>query len=235
MMAELKGKDRAAYVQKMFARIAPHYDLMNRLMTFGQDRRWRRWVIQKAKLPQTGGKLLDLGTGTGDLAMETCQQNPTTLPIAADFTMEMMLAGRKRPGAGNIRWTVADALSLPFPENTFDAVISGFLLRNVVDLPQALREQYRLIKPGGRIVSLDTTRPKKTPLTPLVRFYMHKIIPFLGRMVSGHREAYVYLPNTSEKFVSAEQLTTAFIDAGFGTVGFERVNFGTIAIHWGEK
>jgi demethylmenaquinone methyltransferase/2-methoxy-6-polyprenyl-1,4-benzoquinol methylase len=234
-MAELKGNDRARYVQGMFAQIANRYDLMNRLMTFGQDRRWRKKAIERAKLPTKGGILLDLGAGTGDLGMEAYQRVPRTLAMAVDFTIEMMLAGRKRPGTEMLRWTAADALRLPFRDETFAAVVSGFLLRNVIDLPQALQEQYRVIKPGGRIVSLDTTHPKKNLLSPMVRFYMNKVIPFLGQHISGQREAYVYLPNSSERFVSAEQLAIDFIQAGFGAVGFELLNFGTIAIHWGEK
>jgi demethylmenaquinone methyltransferase/2-methoxy-6-polyprenyl-1,4-benzoquinol methylase len=167
--------------------------------------------------------------------MEARRQNRAILAVAADFTIEMMLAGQKRAGSETLHWAAADALHLPFPENTFDAVVSGFLLRNVVDLPQALREQYRLIKPGGRMVALDTTRPTKNLLTPFVRFYMRRVIPMLGQLVSRQREAYVYLPDTSEKFVSAERLAVMFMEAGFSSVGFERLNFGTIAIHWGEK
>jgi demethylmenaquinone methyltransferase/2-methoxy-6-polyprenyl-1,4-benzoquinol methylase len=234
-MAHLSGTTRAQYVQAMFTRIASHYDLMNRLMTFGRDTYWRREVIKIAHLPPTGSFLLDLGGGTGDLGLEAFQGNPTTIPIEADFTIEMMRVGRERPGTQALRWSAADALNLPFPDDTFDAVVSGFLLRNVVDLSQTLREQYRVTRSGGRIVALDTTRPLKNPLTPFVHFYMHTVIPILGRLISGQEEAYVYLPNSSEGFLSAEELVAQMNVAGFGDIGFQRMNFGTIAIHWGVK
>ena len=234
-MTHLNGEARARYVQEMFSRIAPHYDLMNRLMAFGQDRRWRKRVIEKANLPPTGGLLLDLGAGTGDLGLEVSRNLPGTTSIEADFTIEMMLVGRCRPGTKILQWSVADALSLPFPDNAFDAVVSGFLLRNVQNLPSSLKEQYRVIKPGGRIVSLDTTRPPENLFSPLMRFYMHKIIPALGQIVSGQKDAYLYLSDSSENFISAELLTTNMVSAGFESIGFDRINFGTIAIHWGEK
>lgn len=235
LMAHLSGNDRARFVREMFTRIAPRYDVMNRLMTFGQDRRWRRYVIAKAKLPPSGGLLLDLGAGTGDLALDAYHRNPTTIPIAADFTFEMILTGRKRSKTQRFPWLLADAHSLPFPGETFEAIVSGFLLRNVIDLSRVLREQYRLIKPGGRIVTLDTTYPKDDKLHPFVRFYSHKIIPLLGQWISGQRDAYVYLPNSTDRFLSAEQLATSMVSVGFRNVGFDRINFGSIAIHWGEK
>jgi len=244
-MAHLTGTERAAYVQGMFSRIAVRYDFMNRLMTFGQDRRWRREVIRRAALPPKGGLLLDLGGGTGDLGFEALQQNPATTPIEADFTLEMLRVGKRRgetlgsPKAvtrpAPTCWSAADALNLPFPDYTFDAVVSGFLLRNVVDLPRALREHFRVLKPGGRIVALDTTRPNKNLLTPLVRFHMHIMIPFLGRLISGQDDAYVYLPDSSEGFLSAEELATQVTTVGFKEVAFQRLNFGTIAIHTGTK
>lgn len=236
-MTHLTGHERAQYVQNMFSRIAPQYDLMNRLMTFGQDRHWRREVIRKANLPPQGSLLLDLGGGTGDLGFEALRQNPATRPIEADFTLEMLRVGQQRAPTPPppISWSAADALSLPFPAATFDAVVSGFLMRNVSDLPRTLREQRRVLKPGGRIVILDTTRPRKSLLTPLVRLHMHTIIPRLGRLIAGQSEAYAYLPDSSEAFLSAEELAAQMLVAGFEGVAFRRLNFGTIAIHWGKK
>jgi len=232
-MANLSGGERAHYVQGMFARIAHRYDLMNRLMTAGRDGSWRQQVIERADLPQEG-RLLDLGAGTGDLARQALRQVPGCLPVAADFTLEMMLAGKKRPAA-KLDWAAADALCLPFPDECFDAVVSGFLLRNVSDLPQALSEQRRVLKPGGRIATLDTTRPERSLLSPLIRFHLHTLIPALGRLVAGDGEAYTYLPDSTEGFLSAEELQGHLSQAGFGEVGFHRLMFGTIAIHWGVK
>ncbi len=217
----------------MFARIAPRYDLLNRLMTAGQDRAWRRQVIQLARLPE-GGRLLDLGAGTGDLAGEALHQYPSSRPLAAEFTLPMLTAGRPRYG-DRLDWCTADALRLPFPDESFDAVVSGFLLRNVVDLPVALCEQQRVLKPGGRLVALDTTRPPRSLLSPLIHFYMHTIIPFLGKMISGQADAYRYLPETSERFLPAETLQVQIAAAGFRQVEFRRLMFGTVAIHWARK
>ncbi len=217
----------------MFERIAPRYDLLNRLMTAGQDRTWRRQVIRLCGLPE-GGRLLDLGAGTGDLSGEALRQHPASRPLAADFTPGMLRVGQVRY-AGRLDWCAADALHLPFPNQSFDAVVSGFLLRNVVDLPQALAEQQRVLKPGGRLVALDTTRPPRSLLTPLIRFHMHTIIPFLGRIISGQADAYRYLPETSEGFLAAEELQQQIAAAGFRQVAFRRLMFGTVAIHWARK
>ena len=235
-MTHLSGNERAQYVQGMFARIAADYDLMNRLMTFGQDRQWRREVIRKASLSPGRNRVLDLGGGTGDLGFEALRQHPATLPVEADFTLEMLRVGQQRADRQlPISWSSADALNLPFPNATFDAVVSGFLMRNVIDVPQALSEQRRVLKPGGRIVILDTTRPRHNLLTPLVRFHMHTVIPLLGRLISGQGDAYEYLPDSSEAFLSAEELAARMVAAGFDQVAFRRLNFGTIAIHWGVK
>ena len=217
----------------MFERIAPRYDLLNRLMTAGQDRAWRRQVIRLAGLPEDG-RLLDLGAGTGDLSGEALRQHPSSRPLAADFTPGMLRVGQPRYG-DRLDWCAADALRLPFPNASFDAVVSGFLLRNVVDLPQALAEQQRVLKPGGRLVALDTTRPPRSLLTPLIRFHMHTIIPFLGRIISGQADAYHYLPETSEGFLAAEELQARIAAAGFRQVEFRRLMFGAVAIHWARK
>jgi demethylmenaquinone methyltransferase/2-methoxy-6-polyprenyl-1,4-benzoquinol methylase len=167
--------------------------------------------------------------------MEAYRSNPSTILVEADFTLEMMRVGKDRIGAGVLQWSAADAHSLPYPDGLFDAVVSGFLLRNVVDLPRSLDEQRRVLKPGGCMVALDTTRPPKSWTAPLVRFYMHAVIPLLGRLISGERDAYVYLPVSSESFLSAEELVSQMAVAGFEDIGFQRLNFGTIAIHWGFR
>jgi demethylmenaquinone methyltransferase / 2-methoxy-6-polyprenyl-1,4-benzoquinol methylase len=226
-------EERARYVQSLFEQIAPRYDLMNRLMTGGQDVFWRKLVIRHAHIPP-GGRLLDLGAGTGDLCREALRQQPTCRPLAADFTLGMMRAGQRLGGAA-LDWAGADALHLPFPDESFDALVSGFLLRNVTSLDHALREQMRVLRPGGHMVALDTTRPRRTLLSPLIRFHMHTIIPFVGGLLTGSRDAYTYLPDSSERFLLAEDLQARMTAVGFRQVGFKRLNFGTIAIHWGTK
>ncbi len=230
-MTNLSGQERAQYVQSMFTRIAHRYDLMNRLMTGGQDIRWRKTVIQLAEL-EPNASLLDLGAGTGDLAREALTQQPHARVTAADFTLEMMRVGQRN---GSLSWSAADALNLPFKDRTFDAVVSGFLMRNVTDVQRALKEQHRLLKPRGRIVILDTTRPKKYILSPLIWFHMHVVIPFLGGLLSGFRDAYNYLPDSTEGFLTAEELAVRMAAVGFKNINFKRLMFGTIAIHSGEK
>lgn len=230
-MTQLTGQERAQYVQSMFTKIAHRYDLMNRLMTGGQDVRWRKEVIKLAGM-RPHASLLDLGTGTGDIAREALTQFPKAQVTAADFTLEMMRVGKKN---GHLNFSSADALNLPFKDKTFDAIVSGFLMRNVTDVQQALKEQHRALKPGGRIVILDTTRPKKNLLSPFIKFHMHVIIPIVGGMLSGMRDAYKYLPDTTENFLTAEELSVRMLAVGFKKVNFKRLMFGTIAMHWGEK
>ncbi len=233
-MSHLTGADRARYVQRMFGRIAGRYDVMNRLMTGGQDVRWRRQVIDLARLP-AGGRLLDLGTGTGDLAFEALHRDPTLRPVGGDFTLEMMRVGRRRPQGQAVRWAGIDALHLPFEAGRFDAVTSGYLMRNVVDVRQAWAEQYRVLKPGGRVVCLDTTPPPRNLLRPFIHFHLHVVIPTLGRLIAGASDAYTYLPDSTEGFLPAEALAQRLTEAGFKEVGFRRLMFGTMAIHWGTK
>jgi len=230
-MTQLTGAERAKYVQDMFTRIAKRYDLMNRLMTGGQDTRWRKRVIELARL-NNNTSLLDLGTGTGDLAREALSQFPRVRVTAADFTLEMMRVGQQ---TSPLNFSTADALRLPFVDSSFNAIVSGFLMRNVIDLQKALEEQYRVLKHGGRMVILDTTRPKKNILSPFIWFHMHFIIPVLGRLLTGSKDAYRYLPETTERFVTAEELATRMAIAGFQKIDFQRFMFDTIAIHWGEK
>ena len=233
-MAHLQGQERADYVQDMFARIAGRYDTMNRLMTFGQDLRWREYVIRQANLP-VGGRLLDIATGTGDIADEGRRQVPGLQAVGGDFTIEMMQAGKRIPGREIIQWAAADTLALPFADSTFDAVTSGFLMRNVIDVPGAFREQWRVTKPGGRVVVLESSPPKDNLLKPFIRFHLNTIIPTLGKIVTGASDAYRYLPDSTQAFQGPEQLADTMRAAGFADVSYRLFMFGTIGIHVGAK
>jgi demethylmenaquinone methyltransferase/2-methoxy-6-polyprenyl-1,4-benzoquinol methylase len=231
-MAQLTGTEKSRYVQGMFARIAHRYDLMNRLMTGGQDRAWRRLVLDWAALP-AGGRLLDLGAGTGDIAFEALQRVPGLRVCAADFTVAMMRVGQAKPRGREIAWAGADALCLPYPDGAFDAVTSGFLMRNVADVRRAFAEQRRVARPGGHVVCLDTTPPPRNWLRPFIEIHLHTVIPTLGRLLSGQRDAYTYLPDSTEGFLAAERLKAEMEAAGLRDVRFKRLMFNTIAVHVG--
>jgi len=231
---KLTGQERSAAVRDIFARIAPRYDLMNRVMTGGMDRQWRRFVIGKAAIPRHG-RMLDIATGTGDIAFEALARVEGVLAVGADFAPNMMLVGQQRPGGNRVRWAAADALNLPFADASFDAVTHGFLVRNVIDIRRAFAEQRRVLKPGGRVVCLDTTPPPANLLRPFLVFYLTQIIPLIGTILTGHRDAYTYLPNSTVGFKTPDALADIMREAGFKDVGYRRFMFNTIAVHWGTK
>lgn len=218
----------------MFGSIASRYDLLNRLMTGGQDIHWRRLVIARLD-PKPGKIYLDIGAGTGDLAFTILERSSEARVIAADFTLEMVQVGKNRHNGDRVSWVIADARDLPFKTEGFDGVVSGFLLRNVPDPNRALHEQARVAIVGGRVVSLDTTPPQHGILYPFIWIYLRFIIPAMGRWIAGNSEAYRYLPDSTIKFITAEKLAELFETNGLKPVNFVRKMFGTMAIHWAQK
>jgi demethylmenaquinone methyltransferase/2-methoxy-6-polyprenyl-1,4-benzoquinol methylase len=218
-------------VSALFSRIARRYDRMNHLMSIGQDLRWRRLAARRVSL-EADAIALDLGAGTGDLSLALLREVPSARVISADFN-PVMLAGAH--GKGLKKLVLADALRLPFEAAQFDALVSGFLVRNVSDLDRALVEMMRVLQPEGRLVVLDTTRPRRNILLPFIRFYLRVIIPLLGRMVTGDVEAYRYLPASTEGFLPAGELAQRLRKVGFVEVGYKLLMFGTAALHWGRK
>lgn len=233
-MTTLQGRERAAYVQTMFDRIAGRYNLMNRMMTAGQDVKWRRFVIQQAAL-RPGALLLDLATGTGDIAFEALRQMPGVRAVGGDFSLGMMIVGQREPLGERVLWNGADALNLPYGERTFDAVTAGYLMRNVIDIPRAFAEQMRVLRPGGRLVILDTSPPPANVLRPFIIAYLRYGIPLLGRLISGDSDAYSYLPESTQKFKTPQELAALMREAGFVNVAWKSFMFGTMAVHWGER
>jgi len=231
---QIAEKEHSQYVRSIFARIASRYDLLNRLMTLGQDRRWRTEAIRRLQVSPSS-RILDVGAGTGDIAIAIRHKHTDAFVVACDLTGEMIQVGRQRAGAEQVAWVIADAQHLPFAADAFAGVISGFLLRNVPSLEQALAEQYRVVAPGGKIAALDTTRPTRNVFYPIVQIQLRWIIPLLGKFIAGDSAAYHYLPESTRQFLSAEDLASRIRRAGFTAVGFTRRMFATIAIHWGEK
>jgi demethylmenaquinone methyltransferase/2-methoxy-6-polyprenyl-1,4-benzoquinol methylase len=233
-LSHLHGVERTRYVRRLFAQIAPRYDLLNRLMTGGQDLRWRQEAISHLEIP-AAGLILDAGAGTGDISLAIHKRRPHVRVVAFDLTPEMIALARHRQGSHAIHWLIADAHNLPFANGRFDGIISGYLLRNVGDLQQTLTEQLRALRCGGRMVALDTTPPGRSLFRPLIRIYLKWIIPILGRIFAGSSEAYTYLPDSTTQFLSAEALAERMQRAGFSGVGFVRRMFGTMAIHYSSK
>mgnify|MGYP005862208985 CR=1 FL=1 len=232
--------EKRAYVRAMFGRIAHRYDLMNRLMTGGQDQRWRRWLVEEMQLT-VGSRVLDVATGTGDVLFNVLAQQPgLRLAVGVDFSLPMLAIAQRRyakisPGYSQLAWTAGDTLNLPFPDNCFDAVASAFLLRNVTDLAATLREQRRVAKPGGRVVTLDIPRPPDTLWGSLFRLYFYQLVPRLGRLISGQPDAYAYLPRSADNFLRPSQLAKVMESVGLCQVRYRTALFGTVAIHMGRK
>ena len=225
---------KSTYVNQMFAEIAPTYDLMNRLMTGMQDQRWRKEVLGYCALPPQG-RLLDVGTGTGDIAYEALGLQPGVTAMGSDFTYEMMAHGVGKIPGRTVHFAQADALALPYADNVFDAVTSGFLLRNVTDINQALSEQRRVIVPGGKVVCLEIPPPASTLLGPFIQFYFFNIVPLIGGLISGAKDAYTYLPQSTVAFAAPDELQRRMEFVGLKNVFYVTKMFGTVAIHVGEK
>lgn len=221
---------QAEQVRAMFTRIAGRYDLMNRLMSFGQDVSWRRKMMAKIAFPPHA-QVLDLGAGTGDISREVRRLTEGASITAADFTLGMLQAGKEWQ---TINLCNADAMHLPFEDDRFDVVVSGFLVRNVESVDQTLSEMARVLKPGGQVLILDMTRPRSKLLAPFIRFYLNRVVPLLGTLVTGQKEAYTYLPDSTQSFLKAEELAKKMKAAGLQNVEFETLNFGTVAIHRGR-
>ena len=230
--------DKPGYVRRMFSAIAGRYDLMNRLMTLGRDEAWREVVVRELGVGPEGWAI-DVATGTGDIARCIASTYPQGRVVALDFCPEMMLAGQHKFGSADLRERVdfvcGDALALPYPDNTFNGATTGFALRNVVSIPQALSEMFRVLKPGGRLVCLEISRPRWPIISHLYWWYFFKVVPALGGIISRQREAYSYLPRSAQAFLIPEQLAGEMEAVGFRQVHFRRLMLGAVAIHVGEK
>ncbi len=225
---------KAAYVRSMFARIVPRYDLINRLMTMGLDRRWRRLTVE-AVAPR-GAVALDLATGTGDMALELMRQG-SRFVVGADFCPEMVVAAVAKAahnGRAGVSFLAGDAQQLPFPDDTFDCLVNGFLLRNVSDLDGALREFRRVLKPRGRLACLDLTHPPR-PLQPMFWPWFRLVVPMLGGLLSGDLDAYTYLPDSLQTYPDAQRLRRMMLAAGLANATYRRLGMGTVAIHTASK
>jgi demethylmenaquinone methyltransferase/2-methoxy-6-polyprenyl-1,4-benzoquinol methylase len=233
-MAEtVKLKSREA-VNRMFGRIAGTYDIANRIITFGFDGIWRRFAVRSAGL-DAGSRVLDIGCGTGDIACEVDRLVKNPVVVAADFSAGMILEGKRSKKCPSIMWCLADACRLPFPDNSFDAVLSSYLVRNVTDAGRAFREQMRVVKPGGRVVCLETCPPGSGLKGLPIRIYTAFVIPLIGRILSGDAGAYRYLHKSTGCFMEPARLALVIEDSGLDHLFFRKFMLGTQAVHVAVK
>ena len=240
-------------VRDMFGRIVRRYDLMNRLMTGGRDVAWRHRAARLAlDANSADAPLLDVATGTGDLALELARADVgARLVVGVDFAAPMLRAaaakgrgagllpspafGTENSGQGRLVWVVGDALALPFPDETFAACTVAFGLRNMTDFEAALREMGRVLRPGGRLVCLELTPYRRPVLGRLFGWYFARVVPFVGGLISGDRDAYRYLPRSVAAFPTADALAGLMRRAGLTAISYQLVGGGTVALHAGTK
>lgn len=223
-----------ATVAEMFDRIADRYDLMNLVMTWGQEPRFIRDTIDAVQLGPAP-KVLDVATGTGDLAFEAANQRYGAEIHGLDISTEMLEVARRRPGGENITWRTGDAMALPYDDETFDAVTHGYLLRNVSDIATTLAEQYRVLKPGGMMSCLEMSPAPRNVIKPFSTAYIKYVVPQVAKAITGTPDAYEYLSRTSRAFHTADRIEAMMQEAGFVATGYRSYMFGTMAIHWAQK
>jgi demethylmenaquinone methyltransferase / 2-methoxy-6-polyprenyl-1,4-benzoquinol methylase len=231
----ISGKDD---VRTMFDRIVPKYDLMNHVMTFGMDFRWRKMLAHAARDlgERTSERVLDVATGTGDVAFEIRKAGVPEvvgLDISTGMIGEARRKAEKHPDG--VTFVVGDGMNLPFEDGSFDAVTISFGLRNMPDYAASVREMTRVLKPGGRLVCLEMTPFRRPFLGPLFSLYFEHIVPVIGWLVSRDYKAYKYLPDSVRAFPAADTLADIFHDAGLEDVTYQLLGFGTVAMHRGTR
>ncbi|MGY5855733.1 MAG: ubiquinone/menaquinone biosynthesis methyltransferase [Candidatus Thorarchaeota archaeon] len=226
-------------VLKVFSEVAHLYELVNHVLTLGLDIPWRKKAAQVAA--SGGGSLwLEVCSGTGEMAANLQKlANTDTKIIVSDFSMPMVSKASKKEELRTASISLADSLQLPYPDNTFDLVAISFATRNITPsrekLTLFLREFYRVLKPGGRFINLETSQPSSIPIRIAFRFYTKQVIKLVGRIISGSKTGYAYLSHTVPRFYSAEDLSDILYESGFSKVNFVTMTFGAVAIHRAVK
>jgi demethylmenaquinone methyltransferase/2-methoxy-6-polyprenyl-1,4-benzoquinol methylase len=227
----------AAYVRGMFGRVAHRYDLLNHVLSFQIDRAWRRRVVQHSAsiLANPDARVLDLCCGTGDLMLALNQQSRARV-FGSDFCHPMLVEAARKSSRERAATPLfeADGLQLPLRDGSFDLITVAFGFRNFANYRKGLRELRRALKPGGTLAILEFSTPPNPVFAGLYRFYSTKVLPFVGGLLSGDRDAYTYLPESVRKFPNAENLARELREEGFTEVAFERMTFGIVALHTGR-
>ncbi|MDX9751713.1 MAG: bifunctional demethylmenaquinone methyltransferase/2-methoxy-6-polyprenyl-1,4-benzoquinol methylase UbiE [Flavobacteriales bacterium] len=219
-------------VERMFDRISPRYDLLNRLLSLGIDQRWRRRVVRRLGRDRVQ-HLLDVATGTGDLAIMAAGRVPRV--TGADISAGMLEQGRRKVAARGLQDRItlqqADSVQLPWPDGTFDAVTVAFGVRNFAELERGIAEMRRVLRPGGMLHVLEFSKPRRTPFKQLFRFYFHRVMPFVGRLVSRDPAAYTYLPESVEAFPEGPAFVAILARCGFHEAHAHALT-GGVATHY---
>jgi demethylmenaquinone methyltransferase/2-methoxy-6-polyprenyl-1,4-benzoquinol methylase len=225
----------SAWVRGMFGRIAPRYDLLNHLLSMNIDRYWRSRTVSSvaAILALPGARVLDVCCGTGDLTLALNSRSQSGLVFGSDFCHPMLQKANSKTANGH--WFEADALQLPLAGDSLDLVTTAFGFRNLTNYHSGLIELRRILKPGGKLAILEFSTPPNPLLAAAYGFYSRTILPAIGGVISGSREAYTYLPESVRKFPDADGLAEQMREAGFVNVQFERLTFGIVALHLGDR
>ena len=230
----IKGEQQAAaWVRDMFGQVAPRYDLLNHLLSLNIDKHWRNRTVRLVLpiLQRPGARVLDLCCGTGDLLIALQSAGPARV-LGSDFCHPMLTAASRKLGAAAVLFE-SDALSLPVPDRSLDLVTMAFGFRNLANYEKGLAEMLRVLRPGGVAAILEFSRPPNPAFRALYEFYSLRILPKLGTVISGSKDAYTYLPESVRKFPDAEGLALKMQQAGLRDVRFERMTFGIVALHLG--
>ena len=225
-------------VEAMFDNIASTYDTLNHRLSWNIDRYWRKKAIRRlaAYAPK---KILDIATGTGDFAIQACQQLPEVQITAVDISEGMMQVGRqkvKEKGLQqHIQFEREDCTALSYPDNTFDAITTAFGIRNFASLDKGLEEMCRVLRPGGQLCILELTQPMSFPMRQLFHIYSHTVLPLYGRLISKDTEAYSYLTKTIEAFPQGERMMNILRQAGFRETAFQRLTLGICTLYFATK
>jgi demethylmenaquinone methyltransferase / 2-methoxy-6-polyprenyl-1,4-benzoquinol methylase len=230
--------EKAGMVHDVFSRVASRYDVMNDLMSVGVHRLWKDAMMDWLA-PRAGQRLLDVAGGTGDIAFRFLKRAPAASAVVCDLTEPMLVEGRKRAEAEKLAqsldWVVGDAMSLPFPDHSFDVYTISFGIRNVTRIPDALREAHRVLKPGGRLMVLEFSQIPNDLMQKVYDLYSFNVIPALGQVVAGDRASYQYLVESIRKFPDQDRFAALIGDAGFGQVKYRNLTMGVAALHSGWK
>jgi demethylmenaquinone methyltransferase/2-methoxy-6-polyprenyl-1,4-benzoquinol methylase len=231
-------RDAARWVRGMFGRIAGHYDLLNHLLSFNLDRRWRARAVERVAevLDRPGARVLDLCCGTGDVLL-ALERRGSGAVLGSDFCHPMLVAAARKIAARRCSSPLfeADALALPLADASLDLITIAFGFRNLANYHSGFEEMLRVLKPGGVAAILEFSQPTSRAFAALYGFFSTRVLPWAGGLVSGSREAYSYLPESIRKFPGAEELADQMRSAGFSRVEFERMTGGAVALHLGWK